>query len=88
MSEVRQRGPRPLDFIRIRLHRGGQAEYARELFAGAQEFWYKRLGELRDAGADENGEDVEFARQRLVWLIDILRDLDSGIVELVGKDGY
>ena len=81
---IRSTGPRPLSFIRIRLYGGGPAEYAKELFEGAQEFWFKELGRLRDEGLDENSDEVQYARDRLHWLVNILRDVNSGLVELVG----
>lgn len=80
------RGPRPLDFIRVRLYRGGQAEYVKELMEGAQEFWFKRLGELRDEGFDEDSEEVQYARSRLHHLINALKDVNSGMIELAGGD--
>ena len=83
---IRPLGPRPLDYIRIRLHRGGEADYVRELLEGAQEFWFKRLGELRDQDLDENSDDVQYARQRLHWLVNVLRDVNSGMIELAGGE--
>jgi hypothetical protein len=77
-------GPRPLDFIRVRLYRGGQAEYVAELFEGAEAFWFKQLGKLRDEGFDENSDEVQRARERLLWLISALKDVKSGMVELAG----
>ena len=82
---IRGTGPRPLDFVRIRLYRGGQIEYVRELMEGAQDFWFKRLGELRDEGYDEDSEEVEYARSRLHYLVNALKDVTSGMIETAGS---
>ena len=81
---IRVIGPRPLEYIRIRLHRGGEADYVRELLEGTQAFWFKRLGELRDEGFEENSDEVQYARQRLHWLVNVMRDVTSGLIELAG----
>ena len=89
MSEpaIHGRGPRPLDFVRIRLYRGGQAEYLRNLCLDEQEALFEELGELRGKGMDEGSHEVQDVRARLHHLINILKDLNSGLIELRGPDG-
>ena len=78
------RGPRPLAFIRVRLYRDGPAEYLRELLEDEQEALFEELGNLRRKGVDESSEEVQDVRRRLHYLINIMRDVNSGFVELVG----
>lgn len=78
--------PRPLHFIRIRLYRGGQAEYLRDLCRDEQAELLEELGDLRAKGKTEEDPEIVEVRQNLVWLINTLRDLDTGLLELVGPD--
>lgn len=83
------RGPRPLDYIRVRYYRGGQAEYIRGLFEDEKEGLFEELGKLRGKPptpkAQQREEEIQ---QELRHLINALRDLDTGMVELVGPDGF
>ena len=81
------RTPRPLDFIRIRVYRGGQAEYLLALLEDEKETLFEDLGKARGEGKDESDPDIEEIRQNLRHLINILRDLSNGMIELAGPGG-
>ena len=83
-----QRTPRPLDFVRVRLHRGGQAEYIRDLLEDEKEELMEELGKLRAEGKAEDDTDVEEVRNNLRHLILALKDVSMGLIELSGPDGY
>lgn len=78
--------PRPLLFIRVRLYRGGQAEYIRDLLRDEQAELMTELGELRGKGKPEDDPEVEEIKQNLVWLINALKDFDTGLIELAGPN--
>lgn len=81
------RQPRPMNFIRVRLYRGGQAEYLRNLLLDEQEELFAELGKLRGEGMNEDSTDIEAIRTDLRHIINILRDVNSGMIELAGPDG-
>lgn len=83
---IRAIGPRPLDYIRIRLHGGGQAVYVRDLLIEEKEALFDDLGRMRDEGKGENSLEVQEVRAQLEYLIRALRDIESGMVELVGTE--
>ena len=83
-----QRTPRPLDFVRVRLHRGGQAEYIRDLLEDEKEELMEELGKLRAEGKTEDDTEVEECRNNLRHLILALKDVSMGMIELAGADGY
>lgn len=83
-----QRTPRPLDFVRVRLHRGGQAEYIRDLLEDEKEELLADLGSLRASGKEDTDPLVEEVRQNLRHLILALKDVSMGLIELAGPDGY
>lgn len=80
--------PRPLNFVRVRLYRGGMAEWLRDLVLDEQEDLFAQLGELRGDGKDEDDPEVEEVRNNLRHAISILKDINSGLIEIVGPDGY
>jgi hypothetical protein len=82
------RSPRPLDFIRVRLYRGGQAEYVRDVLEDEKEALFEELGDLRGKGVDENSPETEKVRTNLRHVINALRDLSNGLIELRGPDGF
>lgn len=79
------RAPRPLHFVRIRLRRD-QAEYVKGLFEDEQEALYGELAKLRDAGKPEDHHRIAEIRDELGHLIEAIRDVSSGLIELVGED--
>ena len=83
-----QRTPRPLAFVRVRLHRGGQAEYIRDLLEDEKEELLADLGKLRGEGKLDGDADIEECRNNLRHLILALKDVSMGLIELVGEDGY
>lgn len=87
-TETFNRAPRPLNFVRVRLYRGGMAEWLRDLVLDEQEDMLATLGELRGAGKGEDDPEVEEVRNNLRHAISILRDITSGLIEIVGVDGY
>lgn len=76
---------RPLDFVRVRLRRGGEAEYIQRLLTDEKEALLDDLGRLRDEGVAEDDPRIEEIRESLRHLISVLRDVDSGRVELAGS---
>ena len=80
--------PRPLDFIRVRLYRGGQAETIRDILSDEVDQLYEDLGKFRGAGKPEDGPDISDTVARIRHLNGALRDINNGLIELVGPDGY
>jgi len=78
--------PRPLLFIRVRLYRGGQAEYLRDLLRDEQAELYDELAKARAAGKTEENEEIVEIKQNLVWIINALKDFDTGLIELAGPN--
>ena len=77
---------RPLHFIRVRLYRGGMAEYVSEVLHDERVALLEDLSSLRSAGKPETDPEVEATRNKILWLVNALRDIDSGLVSLVGPD--
>lgn len=77
-----QRAPRPLNFVRVRLYRDGQAEYIRSLLEDEQDQLFEDLGRMREEGKDENGPEIEECRTNLRHLINFLKDINQGMIEL------
>ena len=78
--------PRPLNFVRARLYRGGQAEYIRDLLEDEKESLFEDLAAARTHGKPEHDPEIEEIRTNLRHLINFLRDVNQGMVELVGPD--
>lgn len=78
--------PRPLLFVRVRLYRGGQAEYIQTLCRDEQESLYEELGQLRSEGKMETDTEIVEIKDNLRFLIGFLKDIDQGLIELVGPD--
>jgi hypothetical protein len=82
-----QHSPRPLRFIRVRLHRGGQVEFIRDILNDEKDALFDDLGKMRDQGLPEDDPKVAKVRDQLRWLINAIRDIDQGTIELVGSGG-
>ena len=82
-----QNSPRPLDFIRVRLYRGGQAEYLRDLLSDEVDTLFEELGKLRGAGKTETDPDIVEVTANIRYLNSALRDIGNGLIELAGPDG-
>jgi hypothetical protein len=85
-AERFDRSPRPLNFVRVRLHRGGQAEYIKQMLLDEQEDLFLDLTELRSAGKPEDDPKVVECRANLRHVIGALGDVNRGLIELVGPD--
>lgn len=79
--------PRPLDFIRVRLYRGGQAEYIRDLLSDEVDALYEELGKMRGAGKSEVDPELTECIANIRHLNGALRDIGNGLIELAGPDG-
>lgn len=79
--------PRPLDFIRVRLYRGGQAEYIRDLLSDEVDSLYEDLGKMRGDGKLETDPDLMEVIANIRHLNGALRDIGNGLIELAGPDG-
>ena len=80
------RTPRPLHFVRVRLYRGGQAEYIRDLLEGEKDNLFDDLTKLRTQGKHEDDPDIEECRTNLRHVINALKDVNNGLIELVGPE--
>jgi hypothetical protein len=88
MNPAISRGPRPLDYIRIRVYRGGQAEFIQQLFEDEKADLFDDLKRLRGQGKAEDDPEVVEVAANIRHLINALRDLNTGMIELVGGDGF
>lgn len=79
-------GPRPMLFVRLRLFRGGPAEWVRDTIRAEQEALYEDLAKARERGLTEDSEEIQEIREKLIWSIDILRDVESSMIELAGPN--
>ena len=62
-------------------------EYIRDLLSDDLDSLYEELGELRGKGLAEDAPDVEECKRNLRHVINALRDVQSGMIELAGVDG-
>ena len=79
--------PRPLNFVRIRVYRGGPAEYLRGLLSDEVDALFEELGDLRDKGKTEADKEIIETAEHIRYLNGFLKDLNNGLIELVGPDG-
>lgn len=79
-------GERPALYVRMRLFRGGQAEWVRELLRDEQDQLYEDLANARKEGLAEDSEKIQDIRSKIVWSINTLRDVESSLIELVGPN--
>ena len=79
-------GLRPLLFVRVRLYRGGMAEYISELLHDERIALLDDLAKLRAKGKPEDDTEVTETRNKILWLVNALRDIDAGLVSLAGPD--
>jgi hypothetical protein len=78
--------PRPLRFVRLRVYRGGPAEYLKTLLEDEKAAELENLSEYRTKGLPEESPAIEECRNNLRYLIGFLRDLDSAMIDMVGPD--
>lgn len=81
-SDIAANGPTR----RMRVYRGGQALWAQGVLRDEQAALYDDLAALRVQGRLEDDPTVIGVRQRLIWSVNILRDLDSARISLEGPD--
>lgn len=74
--------PRPLEFIRVRLSRGGQAQYIQHLLEDERDQLYEELGSLREDGKSEDDPEIVEVQAHLRFLIAAARDISTGMIEL------
>lgn len=79
-------GVRPLHFVRVRLYRGGMAEWVQQVLRDEQAALYEDLAKLRAEGKPESHPEVTKVRENLVHSVNALRDIDSALISLVGPD--
>jgi hypothetical protein len=77
---------RPLPPRRFRIFRGGQAEWVQGLLRDEQAALYDDLARFRAEGRSEDDPDVAEVVQQLRWSVDVLRDVDACLVNLVGPN--
>lgn len=77
---------RPLHFIRVRLYRGGQAETVRDVLRDEQAAILDDISDLRSQGKPEADPEIADARSRYLHLVNALRDIDAGLLQLAGPD--
>jgi hypothetical protein len=83
-----ERLPRPLDFVRVRLWRGGQAGAVRDLLADEVDALFEELGELREKGKHDDDPEIVKCAQKIRWFNSALKDINNALIELVGEGGY
>lgn len=89
--------PRPLDYVRIRLHADfvtrpdgervadGQATYVRDLLNDERQELEIELADARVDGKPEDGPEVAEIRQNLYHLNRAIKDISNGMIELLGS---
>lgn len=80
------RAPRPLRFIRMRVNRGGPAEYLKALLEDEKAAEMENLTEYRTKGLAEDSKEIEEAKTNLRYLIGFTRDLETGMIDFAGPD--
>jgi hypothetical protein len=83
-----EQAPRPLNFIRVRLYRGGQAETVRDILNDEVDALFEELAELRGKATPEDDPKMIECISSIRHLNGALKDINNGLVELTGADGY
>ena len=71
---------------RMRIFRGGQAEWVLSVMQDVQHDLYRDLADLRERGVPEEDEESVKVRHQLDWSVALLRDVSSCLISLVGPD--
>jgi len=71
---------------RMRLFRGGSGEWVQEVLRAEQAVLYEDLAKLRGEGRKEDDPEVAQTVNQLYWSINLLRDVDAALVNLVGPN--
>ena len=75
-----------LEFIRVRVRRGGQADTLRDVLLAEQENLLEKLADCRARGLTEEDPEITQTREELFWLVNTLRDVGIALVELAGPN--
>lgn len=78
--------PRPLNYIRVRLYRGGQVEYIRDVLEDERDQLYEDLAKMRAEKKPEDGPDITECTANIRHLNSAIRDIANGYTELVGPE--
>ncbi len=86
LSDIERDMLMPSGERRMRIYRGGQAEWVRDVLQDVQAGLYDDLAKLRERGVpEEDPESVEI-RRKLDWSVALLRDVSACLISLVGPD--
>jgi len=77
------RTPRPFSFVRPKFHRD-TAEWLLDLLTEEKEAEFKLLAKYRTEGRLEEDPDVLDTRANLNYCITIIKDLERGLIDMVG----
>jgi hypothetical protein len=77
------RTPRPFSFVRPKFHRD-TAEWLRDVLSDMKDEEFARLAKYRTEGRPEDNEDVQDTRENINYCITIIKDLERGLIEMVG----
>ncbi len=77
------RTPRPFSFIRPKFHRD-TAEWLRDTLTEIKDEEFDILSKYRLEGRPESDDDVQATRANLNYCITIIKDLERGLIEMVG----
>ena len=77
------RTPRPFSFIRPKFHRD-TAEWLRDTLTDIKDEEFETLSKFRSEGRSEDDRDVQEVRQNLNYCITIIKDLERGLIDMVG----
>jgi len=75
--------PRPFSFVRPKFHRD-TAEWLRDLLEDEKADEFELLTKYRTEGRDEADPDVQETRSNLNYCITIIKDLERGLIDMVG----
>ena len=75
--------PRPFSFVRPKFHRD-TAEWLRDTLEEIQEEEFDLLVKYRTEGRPEDDSDVQTTRENLNYCITIIKDLNRGLIDMVG----
>jgi len=77
------RTPRPFSFVRPKFHRD-TAEWLLDLLTEEKEIEFGLLTKYRTEGRDETDDEVQETRANLNFCITIIKDLERGLIDMVG----
>jgi hypothetical protein len=82
-AENYARTPRPFSFIRPKFHRD-TAEWLRDTLRDIKDEEFDLLTKYRTEGRDEEDQDVQETRSNIHYCITIIKDLERGLIDMVG----